>query len=104
MNKKISTRTTFSSLEKQNTRTTINNNNNNNHINNKNNTSKSKPNNMLITITLPKTDEKFNYVAIKEKKAPIPKKALLRQGTNIEKYLQKNQIHLPIKMENQQGN
>ena len=101
MNKKISTRTTFSSLEKQNTSTT---NNINNYINNKNNTSKSKSNNMLITITLPKTDEKFNYVAIKEKKESIPKKALLRQGTNIEKYLQKNQIHLPIKIENQQGN
>ena len=51
---------------------------------------------MLITITLPKTDEKFNYVAIKEEKAPIPKKALLRQDTNIEKYPQKNQIRLPI--------
>ena len=79
MNKKISTRTpTFSSLEKQNTTTIIigsNNNNNNNHKNNVNNTSNIKENNnTLITIALPKTDTKFNNAAIKEEKAPVPKK------------------------------
>ena len=100
MNKKISTRTpTFSSLEKQNTTTTINksnNNNSNNHNNKKNNASNSKENNnTLITIALSKTGAKFNYVAVKEEKAPIPKKVLLIQNTNIEKYPQKNQIRLP---------
>ena len=97
INKKISTRTpTFSSLEKQNTTTIINNNNNNNNYNNnKNNTSNSKENsNMLITIALPKTDLKFNYAAIKEEETSVPKQALLRQNTNLEKYPQKNQIRL----------
>ena len=98
MNKKISTRAPiFSSLEKQNTTTTIiiNNSNNNNNHNNKNNTINSKGNNnALITLALPKTDAKFNYAAIKEEKAPVPKKALLRQNTNLEKYPQKNQIRL----------
>ena len=97
MSKKISTSTsTFSSLEIQNTTTTINNNNNNKHYNDKNNNSNSKEkNNTLITIVLPKTDASFNHVPVKEEKAPVPKKVLLRQNTNIEKHPQKNQIHLP---------
>ena len=112
INKKISTRTPtfFSSLVKQSTTTTIinnntNNNNNNNH-NNKNNTSNSKENNnTLIAIALPKTDAKLNYAAIKEEKVPVPKKALLRQNTNLAKYPQKNQMRLPkLKDGNQQGN
>ena len=97
MSKKMSTRTsTFSSLKIQNTTTTINNNNNNKHNNDKNNNSNSKEkNNTLIMIALPKIDANFNHVAVKEEKAPVPKKVLLRQNTNIEKHPQKNQIHLP---------
>ena len=38
------------------------------------------------TIVLPKTNVKFNYAAIKEEKVPVPKKALLRQNTSLEKY------------------
>ena len=93
----MSTRTsTFSSLEIQNTTTIINNNNNNKHNNDKNNNSNSKEkNNTLITIALPKTDANFNHVAVREEKAPVSKKVLLRQNTNIEKHPQKNQIHLP---------
>ena len=96
MNKKTSARTpSFFSLEKQNTTTTINNSSNNNHKNNKNNTSNSKENNnTLITIALPNTDANFNYVAVKEEKALVPKKVLLRQNTNIGKHPQKNQIRL----------
>ena len=97
VNKKISARTsTFSSLEKQNTTTTINNSNNSkNHKNNKNNTSNSKENNnTLITIALPNADTNFNYVAVKEEKTLVPKKVLLRQNTNIGKHPQKNQIRL----------
>ena len=96
MNKKISTRKpTFSSSEKQSTTSTIINN-NNNHNNNKKNTANSQEKiNILITIVLPKADAKFNHAADKEEKAPVPKKVLLRQNTNIEKYPQKNQIRLP---------
>ena len=110
INKKINTRTpTFSSLVKQSTTTTIinnNTNNNNNNRNNKNNTINSKENNnTLIAIALPKTDAKLNYAAIKEEKVPVPKKALLRQNTNLAKYPQKNQMRLPkLKDGNQQGN
>ena len=50
---------------------------------------------MLITIALPKRDAKFDYAAITEEKAPVPKKTLLRQNANIEKYAQKNQKRLP---------
>ena len=46
-------------------------------------------------MALPKTDAKFNYVAVKKEKAAVPKKVLLRQNTNIEKHTQKNQIRLP---------
>ena len=45
-------------------------------------------------IALLKTDAKFNYAVIKEERVPVPKKALLRQNTNLEKYPQKNQIRL----------
>ena len=92
-------RSKINQVIKQNTVTTMNNNSNNNknyNNNNKNNTSNSKENNnTLITIVLPNTDAKCNYAAIKEEKSPFPKKLLLRQNTNIEKYLQKNQIRLP---------
>ena len=54
-----------------------------------------KKNNTLITIALPKTEANFNHVAVKEEKALVPKKVLLRHNTNIEKYPQKNQIHFP---------
>ena len=96
INKKVSTRTlTFSPSHNTATPIIINNN-NNNHNNDKNNTSNSKENNnTLITIVLPKTDTKFNYAAIKEEKAPVPKKALPRESINTENDLQKNQIRLP---------
>ena len=44
---------------------------------------------------LPKTDANFIYVAVKEEKASLPKKVLLRQNTNIEKHPQTDQILLP---------
>ena len=98
--KKNGTRTqTFSSLEKQNTTATIikeDNNNNNNQSNSKKNIIKSKENNnTLSTIALRKTDPKCNHAAIKEEKPPVPRKALIRQNSNLEKYPQKNQIGLP---------
>ena len=91
-------RSKINQVIKQNTVTTMNSNSNNNknYNNNNNNTSNSKENNnKLITIALPNTDAKCNYAAIKEEKSSFPKKVLLRQNTNIEKYLQKNQIRSP---------
>ena len=44
---------------------------------------------------LVKTDANFNYVAVKEEKAPAPKKVQVRQNTNMEKHPQENQIRLP---------
>ena len=95
INKKVSTRTTTFSSPQNTATPTIINSNNNTHNNDKNNSSNSKENNnTLITIVLQKTDTKFNFAAIKEEKAPVPKKALPRENINTEKYPQMNQIHL----------
>ena len=57
---------------------------------------------MLIMIVLPKAhanfncvvvlkaDANFNCVAVKGEKAPVPKKVLLKQNTNIEKHPEKS--------------
>ena len=77
-----------SSLEKQNS-------NNNNNNNNKNNTYSSKNNNnKIITIALPKTDTKINFVKFKKEKELVPKVVLLRENFDIDKHSLKIQIHL----------
>lgn len=47
---------------------------------------------MLIAIALPKTDTKFNCLAVKEEKAPVPKED---KNVNIDKHQQEKQVRLP---------